>query len=117
MLTCYKMTCMSFFGDRISEWLEANGKQQKDLAYDIRWDPGNISKVINGGHPTKGLVEALIEHDPWGVGEETIKLWVVIDKLGPEKLAKAFKEMAKYNPQIAAERKEAYKRAGKDAPE
>jgi len=78
---CIRMTSMSYFGEQLGKAIEAKGLKRQDVAFDLRIDPAELSKVINGKKPPpKKFLDVFSNYDPLGLDYATLKAWDMQDK-------------------------------------
>lgn len=95
---------MSYFGDRFKELLEEKQILQQDLAFDLRMDPGLISKLISGKRaPKDRLLKKIVAYEPLGLSMTTLRAWRLLDDYTLEELLLVIKEQVAKCPEIKDE--------------
>lgn len=94
MLILLQNDNMSEFERRFKELLKQRGLKQEDVAFDLRWDPGKLSKIVLGKKPrTEDYLRAIAAHQGLNISYEILLTWRLLDEYPPEMLANALKAL------------------------
>lgn len=110
------------FVERFRQHCESKGTSPHKTAQETGVDTTMVSNWMSGKRQPRpetvmDALQKFAQSKDLGIDFPTLAYWWAQDYLPPEAFAVVLKELAQADPEAAAERKEAYRRAGKIPPE